>query len=215
MPNRNFDRGSFASYSDSVPQPVLTYCADDATVVVMPEPLLTTDGYLRTAQTVLPQELVFGYVRDAPAPTADHQDAVGAVYTCFRRHLESTGAGRAWLSPLDVVLDRDRALVVQPDVIVVMNDRLPIVTDRVWGGPDLVVEVLSPQPRIGKLDERIAWFAAYGVRECWLVRQFAREIEVISFADGATAARRSFSPHEPVASGVLPQLHVSAASILG
>ena len=181
----------------------------------MPAPPLTTDGYLRTAQTVLPQELVYGYVREAPAPTPDHQDVVGTIYTCFRRHLELTRAGRAWLAPIDVVLDRDRALVVQPDVIVVMNDRLHIVTDRVWGGPDVVVEVMSPQPRIGKLDERIAWFAAYGVRECWLVRQFVREIEVISFAAGATAARRRFSPHESVDSGVLPQLHLTAASLLG
>ncbi len=49
----------------------------------------------------------------------------------------------------------------------------------------------------------------------WLVRQLVREIEVISFAAGATAARRSFSPHAPVDSGVLPQLHLTAASILG
>lgn len=181
----------------------------------MPAPPLTTEGYLRAAPTVLPQELVYGYVRDAPAPTPDHQDVVGTIYLCVRRHLAVTGAGRAWLSPIDVVLDRDGALVVQPDVVVVMNDRLHIVTDRVWGGPDLVVEVLSPWPRIGKLDERLAWFAEYGVRECWLVQQFTREIEVMTFAAGATAARRTFAAHQTVDSGVLPQLQLTAASLLG
>lgn len=46
-----------------------------------------------------------------------------------------------------------------------LNDRLRIVTDRVWGAPDLVVEVMSPRPRIGRLPERLAWFAQYGVGE--------------------------------------------------
>ena len=87
-----------------------------------------------------------------------------------------------WLSPIDVVLDRDSHLVVQPDLIVVAEARVGIVTDRVWGPPDLVIEVLSPAPRIGTLDERIAWFAQYGVRECWLVHQDARTVEVLEFS---------------------------------
>ena len=180
----------------------------------MPAPRLTTAEYLRTPETVLPQELVYGFVRDAAAPTPGHQWAVGDVYRCFWKHLEETRAGRVWVSPIDVVLDRDRALVVQPDVIVVLNDRLHIVTDRVWGAPDLVVEVTSPRPRIGRLDERLAWFGEYGVRECWLVQQLVRQIEVISFAHGSVAARRVFTPQERIVSGVLPQFDIAPAGML-
>lgn len=180
----------------------------------MPAPRLTTDEYLRTPETRLPQELVYGVVRDAAAPAPGHQWAVGDVYRCLWAHLERTHAGRVWMSPIDVILDRDRALVVQPDVIVILNARLYLVTDRVWGAPDLVVEVLSPQPRIGRLDERLAWFAQYGVRECWLVHQVVRQIEILSFAAGTLTARRMVPSQEPVSSAVLPDLDVTPGGML-
>lgn len=119
------------------------------------------------------------------------------------------------MSPIDVVFDREQDLVVQPDlIIVVLNDRQPIVDDRIWGAPDLVVEVMSPRPRIGRLDERLAWFAKYCVRECWLVRPAIRQIEVISFADGAATERRVFAPQESMSSIVLPSLKATPESIL-
>ncbi len=175
---------------------------------------MTTDEYLRTPETRLPQELVYGFVRDAAAPTPGHQWAVGAIYRHLHRHLEQTRAGRVWLSPVDVVLDCERSLVVQPDVIVVLNERLRIVTDRVWGAPDLVVEVLSPRPRIGSLDERLAWFAEYGVRECWLARQLGSEIGVVSFAERSIRERRVSGPEQRVESIVLPALELTPGDVL-
>jgi Uma2 family endonuclease len=74
-----------------------------------------------------------------------------------------------WLSPIDVILDAERALVVQPDLLVVSEARRAIVQDRVRGAPDLMIEVLSPNPRVGSIAERLRWFARYDVRECWLV----------------------------------------------
>jgi Uma2 family endonuclease len=131
-----------------------------------PAPRLTLDEYLRTPETVLPAELVYGILHVAEAPTPRHQSAVLDLTVALREHARRCDAGRVWIAPVDVVLDRPRALVVQPDVVFVSNGRLPIVTDRVWGAPDLVVEVLSPSPRIGQLDRRLGWFAECGVREC-------------------------------------------------
>src|SRR5688572_4422048 len=119
----------------------------------MPAPRITTDEYFRTPETVLPQELVYGVVRDAPAPTPGHQWVVGQFFLALAEHIRLHAAGGVWLSPIDVVLDADRHLIVQPDLIVLSNRRLHIVSDRVRGAPDLVLEVLSPHPRIGRLDE--------------------------------------------------------------
>lgn len=119
------------------------------------------------------------------------------------------------MSPIDVVLDRESHLVVQPDVILVSEPRMGIVTDRVWGAPDLVIEVLSPRPRIGTLAERIGWFAQYGVRECWLVHQDAQEVEVLEFASASVVSRRVCLPQESIRSGVLSKFHASPATIFG
>jgi Uma2 family endonuclease len=193
----------------------LTGQPDDGIVVVMPAPPMTIDEYFRTPETMLPQELVWGMVRDAPAPAPGHQWSVGRFFLALTAHAERHFAGRVWVSPIDVVLDRERRLVVQPDLILVAEDRLSMVTDRVWGPPDLVVEILSPWPRIGTLDERIGWFAQYGVRECWVVHQDVRTIEVINFSSGAISDRRVHLPHEPLRSHVLPSFNMRPDTIFG
>ena len=176
---------------------------------------MTTDEYFLMPETVLPQELVGGRVRDAPGPAPGHQWAAGRFFIELTKHVEEYHAGRVWMSPIDVVLDGDSGLVVQPDLILVSEARMGIVTDRVWGPPDLVIEVLSPRPRIGMLDERIGWFARYGVRECWLIHQDAREVEVLEFAAGSLARRRIFRSKERIRSVVLPEFDLSPATIFG
>lgn len=180
----------------------------------MTAPRFTTEDYLGKPPTRLPQELIFGYVRDAPAPGWWHQDVVGDLYVCLRGHLERTGAGRVCMSPIDVVLDQESGLVVQPDLVVVRRERQHIINDRVCGAPDLVIEVLSPDVRIGSLDERLSWFARYGIRECWLVRRVAREIEIVDFADGAIASRQRIGSDDHMQSCVLPDLNATPGSII-
>ncbi|MBA3886878.1 MAG: Uma2 family endonuclease [Acidobacteria bacterium] len=180
----------------------------------MSAPRLRTDEYLRMPETLIPQELVYGLVREAAAPTPKHQQAVGEFFFHLRLHLIAHPTGRVWMSPIDVVLDGASDLVVQPDLVVVLHERLYLVTDRVWGAPDVAIEVMSPRPRIGTLDERLAWFAQYGVRECWLVHQPDQECEIVTFAGGGIAARRLFGPRQPLRSSVLPQFIKSPGEIL-
>jgi Uma2 family endonuclease len=171
----------------------------------MPAPPIRTNEYLRTPETLLPQELVYGYVREAAAPSAAHQRAVGALLIRLSQHLRDSGAGEVLPSPLDVVLDAERDLVVQPDLSVVLAEHADRVTDRIWGAPDLVVEVMSPRPRIGTIGERLTWFANYGVRECWLVHLPGSRIEVVRFDNGASVSTM-FGPLETIRSSVLPAL---------
>ena len=176
---------------------------------------MTTAEYLASPETVLPQELAYGVLRVADAPLVPHQFAVGRLFVALFSHLEGRRSGEVWLSPIDVILDAERALVVQPDLLVVSEARRAIVQDRVRGAPDLMIEVLSPDPRVGKIAERLGWFARYGVRECWLVHLIDRQVEVVRFADGAVASRDMLGPNDVIRSSVLEGFDRTLASIIG
>ena len=129
-----------------------------------------------TPLRLLPAELIYGAMRVADSPLPRHQEAVAQLFRVLDAHVRERELGQMWLAPLDVILDYHKALIVQPDLFFVSNDRADIIRDRVRGAPDLVVEVLSPNPRIGSTEERVQWFAEYFVRECWLFQQDRREI---------------------------------------
>jgi Uma2 family endonuclease len=167
--------------------------------------LMTTQQYLMTDETLRPQELIFGALRVADAPKPRHQQLVAELFVPMALHVRQGRLGTMWLSPLDVVLDDEKGLVVQPDMFFIGRDRLPFVPDRIRLAPDLMVEVLSPLTRLGSdPEERLAWFAAYGVSECWLVHQFQLRTEVVRFENGKIAARQSYGFDVPLRSSVLP-----------
>lgn len=173
--------------------------------------VLTTAEYLRTAESLRVQELVYGtlYVADSPSPK--HQQLLFDLAVLLKVFVTQNRLGTIWIAPLDVILDASRALIVQPDLFFISKKREHIVTDHVWGAPDMVLEVLSPHPRIGDLDQRIRWFEEYGVRECWLVHQLSKEVEVVQLTGART--RRTFRNLQPIESTVLPGFRLAPALI--
>lgn len=176
---------------------------------------MTTIEYLETPETVLPRELAFGVLRVADSPVVGHQrvvrDLTIALTACAREHR----LGEVLPAPMDVILDRDADLIVQPDILFVAAERAGIVSDRIDGAPDLVVEVLSPHPRIGRVHEKIEWFARYGVRECWLVDLSRRQVAVLTLAGGRIAARGLFEGIDRIVSASMPALRLTPSDIFG
>ena len=93
------------------------------------------DEYFQLDETLRPHELVWGYVREVPSPGPPHQDAVFLFTVAWQDHVADHGLGRVSISPMDCVLDRERALVVQPDASFVSTGRAHVITDRVWVRP--------------------------------------------------------------------------------
>jgi Uma2 family endonuclease len=176
---------------------------------------MTTMEYLQTPETVLPRELAFGVMRVADSPVVRHQRVVRDLTIALTAFARERRLGEVLPAPMDVILDRENDLVVQPDLLFVSSDRDDIVGDKIFGAPDLVVEVLSPHPRIGKLDERVEWFARYGVRECWLIEIVRREMVVLTFDGGRVATRALAAPDAPVPSVVLAGFPTSPVGLFG
>lgn len=177
---------------------------------------MTLYEYFNTPESVLPQEVIYGVHRVADAPFVPHQAALADFFRALDDHVREKGCGDIWLSAIDVILDpdRERPLIVQPDLLFISNDRREIVRERIWGAPDMVLEILSPNPRIGKLEERIGWCARYGVREAWLWHQIDRELTILLLDREGVAERRVFDRHEPIQSSVLPDFNRSVSSFL-
>jgi len=184
------------------------------TNVMAPAPLLTVDEYLKTPETLNPTELIYGALRVAEAPTVGHQQAVAAFHLAIAPHVRARRLGRVLLSPIDVVFDWDRALILQPDLLFLSHARWQTRRQRIAAAPDLVLEVLSPHPLIGKPEERIQWFAEYGVREIWLLHQQRERFEVLRAADGRIGSRESNDYVTPIASDVLPEFNLTVHDIL-
>ena len=183
--------------------------------VMAPAPLVTTDEYLRTPETLQPTEVIYGAPRVAEAPTVRHQQALCAFLLALAPHVRRHRLGTVLPSPLDVILDYGRALILQPDLVFISNARLDILKqDRVMGAPDMVLDVLSPHPRIGKLQQRIDWFAQYGVREIWLLHQLKEQIQILSVTNGRIVGSESFDYLTPIRSGVLPEFTPRLEDIL-
>ncbi len=177
--------------------------------------ILTTAEYLQTAESLRVQELVFGTMRVAESPSPRHQDLLLEIAVLLRVFVGQHRLGSIWIAPLDVILDARRALVVQPDLFYISNQRRDIITDRIWGAPDMVLEVMSPNPRIGDLQERVGWFCEYGVRECWLVHQLTRDIEVLQLERHGVSSRRTFRGLEHIESSVLPFFAIAPEVLTG
>ena len=176
---------------------------------------MTTEEYLQTPETVLPQELAYGEWRVADSPSVSHQRVVLELMLALVAFVRQEQLGEVLIAPMDVILDFDNALVVQPDLLFVSNERRDIISDRIHGAPDLAIEVLSPHPRIGRLDERVGWFAKYGVRECWLVNSEEKNVAVLSLSNAGVRARTLHRGAQPIASEVMKGLSLTPLQIFG
>jgi len=174
---------------------------------------MTTEQYLYdTEETNRIRELAMGVIRE-PAPAASHQNVVLRLAMFLGLHNEANKFGQVLVAPVDVVLDAENALILQPDILVIRTERLSIVKDQVWGAPDLVIEVLSPSTASYDRTEKLGWYRQYGVREYWLVDQLAREITIHDFT-AALPMQRVARGMQRVQSTVLSDFRLRVVTLI-
>jgi Uma2 family endonuclease len=176
---------------------------------------MTTAEYLKTDETVLPRELAYGELRVADSPSVSHQRVVLQLALMLAPYVREKQLGEVLVAPMDVILDVEGALVVQPDLLFVSRERRNIVSDRVYGAPDLVIEVLSPYPRIGRVEEKVTWFARSGVRECWLVNTVEKAVVVLTLSPEGVRRGTMHSGADQIQTDVVEGLSLTPLKIFG
>ena len=143
------------------------------------EKIWTYKDYLRLTDDKR-YEVINGRLIEMPAPTVLHQRVLGDLYYILRVNLK--GKGDVLISPVDVILSD--TVVVQPDLLFVSRERMDVVKDRVFGPPDLVVEIVSPGSYHHDRYEKFKLYEKHGVREYWIVLPREKVIEVWCLKDG-------------------------------
>lgn len=126
------------------------------------------------------RELLDGQIYLMSPGTEIHSSVAGNLYFLFQSYLRGKPC-RVYMEGPEVHLsDRD---YVFPDVMI-LCDRNKIRNNRVYGGPDLVAEILSPSTARKDRGIKMKRYAAAGVREYWLVSPREKTVERYLLEDG-------------------------------
>ena len=144
-------------------------------------------------------------IRHMPA-TQIHQDVASFIEALLRLYVTRLRLGRVFDAPFEVRLWPDGP-AREPDVLFIGRERLGQLTERRFeGGPDLVVEVVSPgSVTIDRVDKFLEYERA-GVSEYWLIDPRAHQQQADFYVRDA-AGRFAAAPLNDdgvFASAVLP-----------
>jgi Uma2 family endonuclease len=174
-------------------------------------PRISTEDYLSGSETLRRRELVWGVVREPPAPFYSHQRIVTDLAVVLHRHVTQHNLGEICVSPIDVVLDASADLVVQPDLVFISRERLGIVRNQIWGAPDLAIEVVSPGSSTYDGRRKLSWYRRYAIREYWIV--YPKSERVIVHDLTRRGKQATFKAGAALRSTVLPEFSLPVREI--
>lgn len=172
----------------------------------------TYEDYLRLPDDGQRYEIIRGVLYVSPAPTLEHQYAVGSLCWLLTSFVRRRKLGLVLVAPFDVRLPQRIADPIQPDVLFFKKGNEPRTSDEPCV-PDLLIEVLSPKTR--RLDEKVK-LAAYrdaGVPEVWLADPLSRSVRVYHLQEGTYPEAGRYGSGEAARSAVLPGLQVKIDKI--
>jgi Uma2 family endonuclease len=160
------------------------------------EYLRLTDGTNRRI------EFTDGRLEFLPMPTDVHESLVEFLFFALREFVEKRKLGKVrWTGIRLRVRQRKYRL---PDIIFLHRDHLQARHNRAWEGADLVMEVVSGDPKDRQRDyqEKLLAYAEAKVAEYWIV-DYERRVVVVHRLDGDRYAIHGEFPRGQEATSVL------------
>mgnify|MGYP001773072605 CR=1 FL=1 len=158
-------------------------------------------------------EVIKGRLMEMPAPTPWHQDLVGKIFIILVNFVSRKNLGKAFVSPIDVVLSED--MVLQPDIVYISKENLGIIGEKaIMGAPDLVVEIVSPSTTRRDTVVKKGIYEDFSVKEYWIVYPDEKAIEVWVLGENGKYELYSFAEKEDkVNSKILKGLKVDLKEV--
>lgn len=156
-----------------------------------------------------------GYVEVLAMPTVKHQRIVAFLYRLILAFVSERGLGEALFGPLRVQLRPN--LIREPDILFMRRENAGRMTDDVWEGADLVVEVVSEDAKSRKRDlqEKRREYAEAGIPEYWIVDPQEGRVTVLTLVGKEYAVLAEGAAGQRVTSKLLAGFEVGVDEVLG
>jgi len=172
----------------------------------------TEDDYFRLPETNRIIELSEGRLIITPSPTEKHQRISLNLLLQIANYVKTHKLGEVRHSPLDVRLYR--GVIREPDIVFMSNEHRDRITEKYWGVPDLIVEILSEST---EKEDRVTKFFEYlkaGVCEYWIVDPFRQTIEVFVLENETYVTFGKWGIGETAKSKLLDGLEVNVKEVI-
>lgn len=127
----------------------------------------------------LREEIIDGKVVMMSPANTNHHRVSRNIARFFGNYLEGKTC-EVFIEGPTVHLSEDNQFI--PDVYIVCDPDK--VKDKVYGGPDLVIEVLSPSTTKNDRGRKKEIYEKYGVKEYWIISVLERSVEVYLLEGG-------------------------------
>ncbi len=143
-------------------------------------------------------ELIDGEMYMTAPPGLTHQRLVHFFDRVIGNYIQNkSGDCEVFPAPFAVFLNNDDKLYVEPDISVIC-DKSKLDEKGCHGGPDWVIEVVSPSSRPMDYLKKLVKYQTAGVREYWIVDPMRNLVTVYRFNTEEYSIQYSFTDEIPV-----------------
>jgi Uma2 family endonuclease len=158
-------------------------------------------------------EIIDGDHFMSPSPSIKHQrvsrNLESIIDFFLKKEKMGERMGEIFDAPCDVILsDYD---IVVPDLVYVSKERKSIITEaNIQGGPDLIVEILSPSYRNYDRVLKKDLYEAFGVKEYWIIDLDEDAVEVyrLSLSSRKFLAPEVYTRSQVLKTEVIPGIEI-------
>ncbi|MDO4307367.1 MAG: Uma2 family endonuclease [Eubacteriales bacterium] len=147
-------------------------------------------------------ELIDGEIFYMATPNTIHQALLRELsYTFVTYQKQNKGRCQTFFAPYAVFINRDEYNYLEPDLLIICphgegDDRHQ--KDGCHGGPDFVLEIVSPSSKRMDYLKKLEKYEAAGVREYWIVDPQTERVLVYDFEKDNLLTQYTFEDTIPV-----------------
>ena len=159
-------------------------------------------------------EFTDGRLEFLPMPTEVHEAIVQFLFLALHNHVTRKKLGKVYSNGIRLRIGPRKIRL--PDVIFLHKDHFHARHNRVWDGADLVMEVVSDDPKDRQRDyeEKLANYAEAGVAEYWIADRHRGLVIVHHLREGRYSVHGEFRRRQNATSVLLEGFAVDVSELL-